>query len=234
VILARWLLLLLAAALTMVAIGAAGGEEQPAALRLAAAASVGVLAPLFWPGPAATPWRSLLRLLLWSLAAAAGAALLANALGRLPQPALAVAATCGLLFLLLVAVHAVVDWLDRRWPRGVGGLALAAALVLAGALPLWAGPAAELLSKRYAGALDAVVGASPLAHLAIVGGNDFLRNEWFYSRSNLAALPVAYPEPVPIAIAYALASGAALVLFHLLPRRGTGRADPPTREEPSR
>ncbi len=225
----RWVLLLLAAALTMVAAGATGAEEQPAALRLAAAAALGVLAPLFWPGPAATVGRSLLRVLLWSLAAPAGAALLARALGRLPQPALALAATCGLLFLLLVAVHAAVACLDRRWPRGAGGLAVAAAVAFTGALPLWAGPTAELLSSPHAGVLDAVVGASPLTHLAVVGGNDFLRNEWFYSRSNLAALPVTYPEPVPIALAYALAAGAALVLFHVLPRRGPDRGTTPTR-----
>lgn len=224
-ILLRWFLLLVSAALTTVALGVTGAEEQPAALRLATAAALGVLAPLFWPGPTPTPWRTLRRVLGWSVSAAAGAALLTLALGRLPQPTLALLATCVLLGLLLVIVHAAAAWVDTRWPAGTGGLAIAVALVFAGALPLWAGPVAELLSGPHPGALDLALGASPLTHLAVVGGNDLLRNEWFYRHSNLAALPVSYPAPSAIAIAYAMAAGIALTLTHRRLRRQGERGD---------
>lgn len=215
----RWVLLLLTAASMLVAIGALGGEEQPAALRLAVAAVIGTLAPLFWPGPADSADGTTRRVLLWSAMCTAAAALLAGLLGGLRQPPAALAATLGLLLLMLIAVHAVTAWLGVAFAAGHAGVAVVAAVALVGSSPLWAGPAAELLAATHPGALDLAVGASPLTHLAVVGGNDLLRNEWFYRHSNLAALPVAYPETLPIFVACAVAALAAVASAHVLLRR---------------
>ncbi|GMV46272.1 MAG: hypothetical protein AMXMBFR66_16700 [Pseudomonadota bacterium] len=221
----RWLMLLAAAGLMVLASGAAGGEEQPSALRLAAAAAVGVLAPLFWPGRAASGARTLARIAAWSLAAAAAAALLARLLGRLPQPAAALLASSAMLLLMLWPAHAALALLERHWPRPAAGSALATMLLLAGMAPLVAGPAAELLERSHPGAIDAVVAASPLTHLALAGGNDLLRNEWFYRHANLAALQFSYPELPALLAAYA---GAAVVLsaaIVLMPWHQAPRAD---------
>ncbi len=215
----RWALLLLIAASMLAAIGTLGGEEQPAALRLAVAAAIGTLAPLFWPGPADSARGTTRRVLLWSAMSTAAAALLAALLGGLRGPAAALAATLGLLLLMLITVHAITAWLGVAFATGTAGVSAVAAVVLTGSVPLWAGPAAELLSRSHPGALDLAVDASPLTHLAVVGGNDLLRNEWFYRHSNLAALPVSYPEPLPIFVAYAAAALAALVSAHVLLRR---------------
>lgn len=226
----RWLMLLASAALMVLASGAAGGDEQPSGLRLAAAAAVGVLAPLFWPGRDASPARTLLRIGTWSLAAAAAAALLAWLLGRLPQPAAALRASSAMLLLMLWPAHAALALLERHWPRAAAGSALAATLVLAGMAPLVAGPAAELLERSRPGAIDAVVAASPLTHLALAGGNDLLRNEWFYRHAHLAALQFSYPGLPAVLAVYA---GAGVLLTALLARRRaprTAAAPNPTKE----
>ncbi len=81
----------------------------------------------------------------------------------------------------------------HRDAREAAGRSAAVALALLGALPLWLGPVAETLSARHDWAIDAVVGASPLTHLAVASGNDLLRNQWFYQHANLAALLFSYP-----------------------------------------
>ena len=224
----RWLMLLASAALMVLAAGAAGGDEQPSALRLAAAATVGVLAPLYWPGNAASPARTLWRVALWSLGAAAGAALLARLLGRLPQPPSALLAIAAMLLLMSLPVHAAVAALEGRCTRPAAGSAVAALLVLAGLLPLVAGPLAESLTGEFSGAIDAVIAASPLTHLALAGGNDLLRNEWFYRRSNLAPLQFSYPELAGVVAAWALAGVALTALALSVLRRATSH--PVTKE----
>jgi hypothetical protein len=93
-------------------------------------------------------------------------------------------------------------------------------LALLGSVPLWLGPAAELLARRHAWIIDAVVGVSPLTHLAVASGNDLLRNPWFYQHSNLAALRFSYPSLTTLMATY-IAIALALVLVPLAaPRWG--------------
>ncbi len=71
-----------------------------------------------------------------------------------------------------------------------------------GALPLWLGPTAEVLARTQPWIIDAVVGMSPLTHLAIASGNDLLRNEWLYDHSNLSRLAVSYPGLASLLVSY--------------------------------
>jgi hypothetical protein len=75
-------------------------------------------------------------------------------------------------------------------------------LATLGAAPLWLGPAAELATPQHPGAVDAVVAASPLTHLAVASGNDLFRNQWFYQQSNLAGLRFDYPRMAPLVVGY--------------------------------
>jgi hypothetical protein len=75
VIAARWGMLLVAAASILAAWSATRRSRASSSLRVEVTAVVGLLAPLFWPGRAATASRTALRVLAWSAAAtAAGAA----------------------------------------------------------------------------------------------------------------------------------------------------------------
>lgn len=206
--------LLLAAALVFVAFGGRSGELQPSAARLAATAIVALLAPLFWPGLAATPLRSALRVCAWSCGAAALAAALLLLVDGRPQVPARVAAACAMLLPIALLSHAALAALETHWRRaGVpaaaarerAGGAVAAVLALAGSLPLWAGPLAESLEARHEGAIDAALAASPLTHLALASANDLLRNQWWYERSNLALLHFSYPELPTVAWTYAAA-----------------------------
>lgn len=211
------------AAVTLAILGALGAtlsDVQPSAQRVLAAAVVALLAPLFWPGVAATPARTALRVTLWSAAAAALAAVAMWLFGAGAQPLARIAGTGAMLWLVLLATHALAAMLEQRWlgqspdapgAREAAGRSAAVALALLGALPLWLGPVAETLSARHDWAIDAVVGASPLTHLAVASGNDLLRNQWFYQHANLAALLFSYPGPAGIAWSYI----AAIVLLAL-------------------
>jgi hypothetical protein len=109
--------------------------------------------------------------------------------------------------------------LDEHIARAIAGVAVVAVLALLGSLPLWLGPAAELLSARNHGAIDAALGLSPLIHLAVAAANDLLRNDWFYQHSSLAGLPFSYPGLAATAWAYAAASVfLMLVVLALRPR----------------
>ena len=77
----------------------------------------------------------------------------------------------------------------------MAGRTVALVLALLGSLPLWLGPAGELLSGRQPWIIDAIVGMSPLTHLAVASDNDLLRNEWLYQHSNLAALQTLLSGP---------------------------------------
>jgi small-conductance mechanosensitive channel len=219
-------MLLVAACLVGVALGVADREMSPSAVRLVLAAVVAWLAPLCWPGLAATPARTALRLLLWSAGAAAAAALLMRVLGAAGQPVALIAQASAMLLAILLLSHAAAAGLEALWRRGAfdaGGAREAAgrtvtlALTVLGALPLWLGPLAEALAAAHPALADTVLAFSPLTHLAVASDNDLLRNDWLYQRANLAALQVAYPELSHLAWAYAgagLVMGAAALKLH--------------------
>ncbi len=187
--------------------------------RVVVAAAVALLAPMLWPGIAGTSVATALRVLFWSVLAvlaAAGTMLLAPWMQGLAAPGFEpVFATAALLLALLLMLHALVALLEGRWrnparppeaAREMAGRAVALLLALWAAVPLWLGPLAELLSRDHEGAVDAVIGASPLTHLAVASGNDLLRNPWLYQHSNLAALPFSYPGLAALVWFYATAS----------------------------
>jgi hypothetical protein len=217
--------------LLLAALGASNPDLQPSARIVLVTAVVGLLSPLFWPGRAGTAVANSVRIIGWSLAstafAAAVAALSGLGLDRLPRAATALA----LLFLALVAVHAlaatVEGLLQRRADRPEAARESAAwiataALVTLAAAPLWLGPAAELALADRPDAVDAVVAVSPLAHLAVASGNDLLRNQWFYQHSNLAGLRFDYPPLGPVLTAYLLLAAVLLMVPVVLgPRPGS-------------
>jgi hypothetical protein len=242
VIAAHAMLLLMAAGLAVAVIGTPVHDLQPSAARLLVTAVVAVLAPLFWPGAKSTAGGTIVRVLAWSAIAAALAALLLVLPGSAPQPPLRIAAACAMLLVLLLPLHAAAAVLEsaaqRRFgdpalARPLAGTAVALLVLLWGSLPLWGGPAAVLLPAPDDALVDAVVGTSPLTHLAVASGNDLLRNEWFYLHSNLSGRPVNYPGPTPIAASFALMALISLALAFVALRRVAG-ADPHSPKEPSR
>ena len=222
---ARWAMLAIAGMLMLAAFGAT--HLQPSALRFSVTAIVGLFAPLCWPGNAASPARTALRIASWSIAVACLAALALLIAGNPGQPFARILAACGMLLLILLVTHAVAAALEERLRHQSGDVAAARekagrltmlALALLGALPLWLGPASELLAGRHPWIIDAVIGVSPLTHLAVASGNDLLRNPWLYQHSNLAALQFTYPGLADLAVAYASVL-LLLVLFALAPLR---------------
>ncbi|HQR12113.1 MAG TPA: hypothetical protein PLW68_12375, partial [Casimicrobiaceae bacterium] len=187
---ARWAMLAVASLLLLAAVGAT--ELQPSALRTAVTAIIGLTAPLFWPGNAATPARTALRIAAWPAAAASLAAVILRIAGKPGQSLAPILAACGMLLLILLVTHAAtagLEWRlrnqsgDAESAREMAGRAATLALAFVGSLPLWLGTAAELLSARHPWIIDTVVGISPLTHLAVASGNDLLRNQWFYQHS---------------------------------------------------
>lgn len=218
------------ALLLLAALGASDPDLQSSARIVLVTAVIGLLAPLFWPGRAATVRLTMARILGWSLAAAglAAAVALLSGLGidRLPRAATALV----VLFLVLVTAHAVASIVEGLLQRRATGAESAresaawlatAALATLGAAPLWLGPATELASAVRPQAVDAAVAVSPLTHLAVATGNDLLRNQWFYQHSNLAGLRFDYPGLAPVMSAYGLLA-AALLLVPVV--RGSRRA----------
>lgn len=208
---ARLALLAVSMLIMLTAFGAISEQWQPSALRLLVTALVGLLAPLFWPGSAATAARTAARIVGWSAAAAALAAAALLIVGGPVQPFMPVIVACAVLMLMLVLVHTLAAALEMRWrrrsvaahdAREQSGRTAATTLALLGSLPLWSGPVAELLSARHAWIIDTVVGISPLTHLAVASSNDLLRNEWLYQHSNLASLQVTYPGLALLAWSY--------------------------------
>ena len=211
---ARAVLLALSMLVALAAFGMSSEQWQPSALRLLVTAVVALLAPLFWPGSAATFGRTAARIVGWSAAATAVAAAALLIAGGPGQPFRSVITACALLMLILVLAHTLVAVLEIHWRRrSVGaqdareraGRVAASTLALLGSMPLWSGPAAELLAARHAWIVDAVVGISPLTHLAVASSNDLLRNQWFYQHSNLAGLRVSYPDFNAVVWSYAAA-----------------------------
>jgi hypothetical protein len=224
----------------LAAFGATAHALQPSALRVTVTAVVALLAPLYWPGCAGAPTRTALRIALWSAAAAGIAAIALLALGNPAQTGAQILEACAMLMLILLVTHAVAAGLERllaqrhgsaldvQSAREIAGRSAAMALALMALLPLWLGPVAELLAGRATWTIDAVVGVSPLTHLAIASGNDLLRNLWFYQHTNLAALQFSYPSLATIGLSYA--SVCLVLLFFLLasarPRRSIDGVSP--------
>lgn len=231
---ARLMMLFVAASLTLVASGATAPDLQPGALRVMAGAAVGLLAPLFWPGLAATPARTAMRIAAWSAAAAVLAAMAMRVFGHPARAFVPDLRVCGMLWLMLVLAHAaaaaIEAWLRGRsvnaqGARELAGHTVVAALAAFGSLPLWLGPAGELLSARHDGAVDVVLALSPLVHLAVAADNDLLRNDWFYQHSSLAGLQYGYPGLVGTVLSYAAAC--ALLALAALAWRPPRRRHPP-------
>lgn len=237
-------MLLVATLSTLTAFGATAPDVQPSALRLMVTAVVGLLAPLFWPGIGSTPARTALRIVAWSAAAAGLAAIVLRFLGDPVQPLPRILGACAMLMLVLLSTHALVAALETRlrrrsadaqWARELAGRTVAVSLALLGALPLWLGPASELVSRRHAWVIDAVVGLSPLTHLAVASGNDLLRNQWFYQHSNLASLQFSYPDGAGLTWSYASVLLVLALAALASPRRRRPAADatptPPNTEK---
>jgi len=233
----RWAALAVATVPTLVAFGATGTNLEPSALRLAITAIVALLAPLFWPGSGATPARTALRVVGWSLAAASLAAIVLRFAGGHSQPFARILPACAMLVLILLVTHALAAGLERRWrgkgidtekSREMAGRGVAIVLALVGSVPLWLGPVAELLASRLPWIVDAALGVSPLTHLAVASGNDLLRNAWFYQHANLAAVQFSYPGVAEITLSYAtVALTLALIPVASRRLRGTFEPDPP-------
>ena len=223
--------------MVLIAWGALTAPWQPSALRLLVTAVIGMLAPLFWPGTAATALRTAATVVGWSVAAAALAATALLVMGGPGQAFRPVIAAGVMLILVLVPVLALAAALETHWRRRAvdaqdareqAGRVAATTLALLGSLPLWFGPLAERLAARHAWVVDAVVGISPLTHLAVASRNDLLRNEWFYQHSNLASLQVSYPDLAWVAGSYGSVC-AVLALFALAFGRSPVRIDDTTR-----
>ena len=113
----------------------------------------------------------------------------------------------------MLVAHGATALLEFAWlgspdnaqtARDMAGRTVVLTLAGLGSLPLWFGPAAEALSSRLDGVIDATLGMSPFVHLAMASGNDLLRNQWFYQHSNIASLPFEYPGLSGIAGSYAM------------------------------
>ena len=205
----------------LAAFGAISEPWQPSALRLLAAAVVGLLAPLFWPGSGATTARTAARVVGWSAAAAALVAAALLSFGGPLQRVGPVITACAVLTLMLVPVHTLLAVLELHWrrrsvdaqsAREQASRTAALTLALLGSLPLWCGPLAQRLAADHDWLVDAALGISPLTHLAVASGNDLLRNPWFYQHSNLASLQVSYPGLVWVAGTYGSICAVLLIL----------------------
>jgi hypothetical protein len=159
-----------------------GATGRPRELGVALAAAV-VVAAIALDGGATS------RAVVAVRSAAVGVA--AAALAALHGVAAAVPLGVAAGILALVGAGAV------RLVAGVGGadrarLATLLGLALAGAAPVWAAPAVEALGAPVA-AVNALVAASPLTYLAVMGSVDYLHQPWFYAWSPVASLRFAYP-----------------------------------------
>ena len=207
----RIAMLAVATALVLAASGAASADLQPSARLVMVTAVVGLLAPLFWPGNAATLGLTATRVALWSLGIAVLTLIVISIARGAGLPLPRAASACAVLLLILVLTHAFAAGLEALLQeaaessdgaREMATWTVFAVLVLLGSAPLWLGPMAELLANGDRAVLDAVIGVSPLTHLAVASDNDLLRNQWFYQHSNLAALQWSYPGLGTIILCY--------------------------------
>lgn len=215
-----------------------GGELNPSGALVTAAAIPALLALLFVPAPGRPTGGSLFTLGGWCV----GVLLVAGANSLLlgvDAPAIRLASVGALAFLLLFNTHLVASLLQRLLERS--GLAriearewstwsVAALLWLAASAPVWLGPLADVLARSNPEAPAAIVGISPLSHLAVAAGHDLLRNEWFYAHSPIGSLQFDYPSAASLFLTY-IAAAVLLALLGLLAERtshGDARVSRPT------
>jgi hypothetical protein len=155
-------MLAVAGVLVLAAFGAS--DLQPSALRLAVTTVIGLIAPLFWPGNAATPARTALRIAAWSAAVACMAAIALRIAGNPGQPFARILAAGGMRLLILLVTHAAAAVV--RW-RPIGGAETARemasraarARALVGSLPSGSGLRASC--RRQPWIIDAAIGINP-------------------------------------------------------------------------
>ena len=99
-----------------------------------------------------------------------------------------------------------------------GRLAVCIVIALAGTAPLWLGPAVERLGAPET-AVDAVVAVSPLTYLSVMGGYDYLHEDWFYVRSPVASLRFAYPAATVLTAGWLTLGVLLLHASRVLPER---------------
>ena len=97
----------------------------------------------------------------------------------------------------------------RTWQRllTAASVAFLSTGVLA-AGPVWLGPVIYRTDPAQP-VTDAVIAASPLTHLAVAGGVDYLRSDWFYRNAPFGALRYEYPGLAAIVAGYAAAGALA-------------------------
>jgi hypothetical protein len=203
------------------------------AQRVLITAVVALLAPLFWPGKRSTRKRTATAILAWSCVVTCLAALLLIVVGRGTHSAQSIASVCGVLLLITMTTHggaAAVETLvgkacaDASNAREIAGRVAMLVLALLGSIPLWMGPATEIAKHSHPGLIDTVIAVSPLTHLAVAGGNDLLRNPWFYQHSSLSGLQFSYPSLTMIVVCYIAVAVAVLGVPLLARSKRTPRA----------
>ena len=225
------------------------GPWPPSAAVLLTAAVPLLLAPLFWPRESSGLRRLLHAVVAQAVASVAVAAVLWALHGMAPAPQRL--ATCGLLALLVTAaLHQLAELVAALVQRlGATGASarewavwtVLALLWVAASAPLWMGPLADAAAVRWPGLATVIVGASPLTQLSVAADHDLLRDQWFYARSSLGSMQVAYPGLPGLLVGYALAAVALTLLARFGPQRlaamalllvlgvapGSGHAAPP-------
>jgi hypothetical protein len=203
------------------------GPWPPTAAALLAAAVPLLLAPLFWPRASSGPRRLLHAAVAQVIACFAVAAALWALYGLAPSPRRL--AACGLLGLLVTAALHQLAALVAPQVQRLGGTeasarewavwTVLALLWVTASAPLWMGPIADAAVARWPGLPTLIVGASPLTQLAAAAGHDVLRDQWFYSRSSLGSMQVAYAGLPGLLVGYAIAAFALTLVGRLGPRR---------------
>lgn len=184
-----------------------------------------LLAPLFLFGNLDQRGQLRASVLSWALVVAFLAGVAWIGLGaRLAWQPVALASLVGLGILVVSQRLASVVAASMR-SLGVGAVAAAdsAAWMVAGLLwlaastPLWLGPVADLGARQEPSMPTVILACSPLSHLAVAAGHDFLRGEWFYGHSSLGSLQADYPRIGAILVAYVML--ASLLTLLLAPLR---------------
>jgi hypothetical protein len=96
------------------------------------------------------------------------------------------------------------------------------------AAPLWLGPLAERFADTP-GIVNAVIAVSPLSYLAVMAGDDYLHNAWFYQHTSLGSLRYAYPTAAGFSVVYLLLAGISLWSRYPLLRQRRLESAPATR-----
>ena len=97
--------------------------------------------------------------------------------------------------------------------------AVAGALAVLGATPVWLAPLVQALDGS-AVAANLALAVSPLVHLAAATGSDLLRTDWFYRHSSIASLYFSYPRVGAGLLAYTVICMAAFTAAVVAGRQG--------------